>query len=414
MDLPAARPRIPAAIWALGFVSMLMDISSEMIHALLPVYLVTVLGASMLAVGVIEGVAEATANFTKLLSGTLSDWMGRRKPLATLGYALSTGSKPIFALANSVGWVMVARFTDRVGKGVRGAPRDALLADLSPGELRGASFGLRQSLDTVGAFLGPLAAITLMSVTGGAFRAVFWIALIPAALAVGLLVFGVQEPEHPRGESGDRKPLGLRDVQRLGTRFWVVTAVCAFLTLARFSEAFLVLRAQDVGLRVALVPLVMVVMNVVYALSAYPAGHLSDRVGRPVVVSVGIAFLLVADFVLGFGETIALTLVGVAAWGLHMGLTQGLFATLVADTSPADLRGSAFGLFNLVMGMMMLAASVVAGALWGAFGPRATFLVGAGLTLVALLGFMIMFGRHSRATSRSVSTRASRTSHDDQ
>jgi MFS family permease len=352
-------------------------------------------------VGVIEGVAEATANITKLFSGTLSDWMGRRKPLATLGYGLGAASKPIFALANSVGWVMVARFTDRVGKGVRGAPRDALLADVSPKELRGASFGLRQSLDTVGAFLGPLAAIALMSVTGDAFRTVFWIAVIPAAVAVGLLVFGVQEPEHRLGGTRERPLPQLRDVQRLGPRFWGVTAVSAFLTLARFSEAFLVLRAQDVGLRVALVPLVMVVMNVVYALSAYPAGHLSDRVGRPAVVGAGIAFLLVADLVLGFGDSIALTLVGVAAWGLHMGFTQGLFATLVADTSPPDLRGSAFGVFNLVMGVMMLAASVVAGALWGAFGPRGTFLVGAGFTLVALLGFMIVQRSHSRAAGSS-------------
>jgi MFS family permease len=395
VNMPAPRPRIPAAVWALGFVSMFMDISSEMIHALLPVYLVSVLGASTLAVGVIEGVAEATANITKLFSGILSDRMARRKPLAAIGYGLGAASKPIFALANSVGWVMVARFTDRIGKGVRGAPRDALLADLSPRELRGASFGLRQSLDTVGAFLGPLAAIALMTVTGDAFRTVFWIAVIPAALAVGLLIFGVQEPEHPRGDAKDRPLPGWRDIRRLGNPFWVVTAVSAFLTLARFSEAFLVLRAQDVGLRIALVPLVMVVMNVVYALSAYPAGRLSDRVGRPAVVGLGIAFLVVADLVLAFGESIPLTLLGAAAWGLHMGLTQGLFATLVADTSPPDLRGSAFGVFNLVMGVMMLAASVVAGALWGAFGPRGTFLVGAGFTLVALLGFAIVHGSHS-------------------
>jgi MFS family permease len=374
---------------------MFMDISSEMIHALLPVYLVTVLGASTLAVGVIEGVAEATANITKLLSGTVSDRMGRRKPLAATGYGLAAVSKPIFALAHSVGWVMVARFVDRIGKGVRGAPRDALLAELSPRELIGASFGLRQSLDTVGAFLGPLAAVALMSVTGDAFRTVFWIAAAPAAVAVGLLVFGVREPERPRGDGAVRPLPGLRDVRRLGNRFWLVTAVSASLTLARFSEAFLVLRAQDVGLRLALVPLVMVVMNVVYALAAYPAGRLSDRVGRPLVVGAGIAFLLLADLVLGFGESVALTLAGVAVWGLHMGFTQGLFATLVADTSPPDLRGSAFGVFNLVMGVMMLLASVVAGALWGAFGPRGTFLMGAGFTLLALLGFGVVHASHA-------------------
>jgi len=396
-----ARRRIPAAVWALGFVSMFMDLSSEMIHAVLPVYLVTAMGASTLAVGVIEGVAEATAHITKLFSGTLSDRMGRRKPLAVAGYGLSALTKPIFALANGIGGVMGARVLDRVGKGIRGAPRDALLADVTPEPLRGASFGLRQSLDTLGAFLGPLAAILLMLLTGDAFRTLFWIATLPAAIAVGLLILGVREPAEAEGARPARPLPGWRDFRRLGRRFWMVTAFAGFLSLARFSEAFLVLRAQDVGLRIDLVPLVMVVMNLVYAMSAYPAGHLSDKVGRGGVVGVGIALLVVADLILGLGSSVPLALLGAAAWGLHMGFTQGLFAALVADASPAGLRGSAFGVFNLVMGLMTLVASVVAGALWGAFGPRGTFLTGAAFTVLALLGFIAVGRDRARPLGRA-------------
>jgi len=371
-----------------------MDISSEMIHGLLPVYLVTVLGASTLTVGLIEGVAEATANVTKVFSGTLSDWMRRRKLLAVIGYGLSAVTKPVFALASSIGPVVGARFVDRVGKGIRSAPRDALVADVTPAQLRGAAFGLRQSLDTVGAFVGPLAAIGLMALTANAFRTVFWIAAVPAVIAVGLLVFGVQEPER-HGTDKAKPPPRLADVRRMGVPFWTVVAVASVLTLARFSEAFLVLRAQDVGLGLALVPAVMVVMNVAYALSAYPAGALADRLGRTGVLGVGIAFLILADLILALGDTIPLTLVGVAIWGLHMGFTQGLFAALVADTAPPDLRGSAFGLFNLALGLAMLAASVIAGALWDGYGPSATFLAGAAFTALSLVGVLAINGRVS-------------------
>jgi MFS family permease len=369
-----------------------MDVSSEMIHALLPVYLVTVLGASTISVGLIEGIAEATANITKVFSGALSDWMGRRKLLAAIGYGLAAATKPIFALSGSLGPVVAARFLDRVGKGIRGAPRDALVADITPEHLRGASFGLRQSLDTVGAFVGPLAAMGLMVLTANAFRTIFWIATIPAAVAVGLLIFGVEEPARHRA-AGSRPPPRLADVRCMGGAFWGVVIVATPLTLARFSEAFLVLRAQDVGLTLAMVPLVMVVMNVVYALSSYPAGALADRLGRGGVLGVGILFLIIADVILALGATIPLTLLGVAFWGLHMGFTQGLFATLVADTAPLDLRGSAFGLFNLVVGLAMLAASVIAGALWDAYGPTATFLAGAGFTVISLIGLLVIQGR---------------------
>jgi MFS family permease len=381
---------IPSGIWALGFVSMLMDISSEMIHALLPVYLVTVLGASMLAVGFIEGIAEAAAMIVKIFSGALSDWLGKRKLLAAIGYGLAAFTKPVFPLATGLGWIVAARFVDRIGKGIRGAPRDALIADLAPEHLRGASYGLRQALDNVGASLGPLAAIGLMALTMNSFTTVFWIAVIPAFLAFALMMFGVEEPAR-KAETDAAKP-GLRfaDATRLSVAYWAVVAVATVLTLARFSEAFLLLRAQNVGMPVALVPVILVVMNLVYACAAYPAGAASDVLGRGRVIGLGIVLLIVADLVLAFAGGVTLVLIGVVFWGLHMGLTQGLLSALVADTAPEDLRGTAFGVFNFAGGLAMLAASVIAGALWDSFGPAATFLAGAGFTTLALVGLALV------------------------
>jgi MFS family permease len=382
---------IPASIWALGLVSLLMDVSSEMIHALLPLYLVTVLGASTLTVGVIEGIAEATASITKIFSGALSDFLGRRKFLAAFGYGLAALSKPAFPLAPSVGWLTAARFVDRLGKGIRDAPRDALLADLSPPQLRGASFGLRQSLDTVGAFVGPLLAMLFMLLTADRFTLVFWIAVVPAFLSVAVMIFGVSEPDRPAA-GPVRNPLRRAELARLPVIYWIIVAVATLFTLARFSEAFLLLRAQSVGLDVALVPIVMVVMNVVYAAAAWPAGALSDAVGRFGVLSVGFAMLVLSDLALAYAQNIAWVGIGVALWGLHMGLTQGLLSALVADTAPAALRGTAFGMFNLLTGLAMLAASIVAGGLWDLFGPRGTFLAGAGFTAAALLALALLRG----------------------
>ena len=380
---------IPRGVWVLGFVSLFMDVSSEMIHALLPVYLVAVLGASALTVGFIEGIAEATAMITKIFSGVLSDWLGRRKLLAAIGYGLSAFTKPIFPLASTVGWLVAARFIDRVGKGIRGAPRDALVGELSPQAVRGASYGLRQSLDTVGAFLGPLAAIALMVLTSDNYTFVFWVAVIPAFVSFGLMTFGVEEPVRDARKTNSRR-LRLRDAKRLPRAFWVVVAATGILTLARFSEAFLLLKARDVGLAVALVPAVLVVMNIAYALSAYPAGALSDRLGRGGVLLSGVALLALADLVLAFAGTLPWMVVGTLIWGLHMGLTQGLLATLVADTAPEDLRGTAFGIFNLAGGVAMLLASVIAGALWDAYGPMTTFLAGAAVTSVAFAWLMVI------------------------
>ena len=377
---------IPQAVWALGFVSLLMDISSEIIHALLPVYLVTVLGASMITVGFIEGIAEATASITKVFSGALSDWLGKRKWLAVIGYGLAAFTKPVFPLAPSVGWLVAARFIDRIGKGIRGAPRDALIADIAPAHLRGASFGLRQSLDTVGAFVGPALAIGLMWVTANNFQAVFWVAVIPAFLAVALLVFAVDEPERPSGLRQVKSPLSVAELKRLGAVYWWIVGTAVVFSLARFSEAFLILRAQAAGLPVMLVPLVLVLMNFVYALAAYPAGALSDRANRISILAAGLGLLVAADLVLAFTNGIAGVALGVALWGLHMGFTQGLLATLVADTAPPELRGTAYGVFNLLSGLALLVASVLAGALWQSVGPQGTFLAGAVFAVLALAG----------------------------
>lgn len=397
---PGPGRGIPAGIWALGFVSMLMDISSEMIHALLPVYMVAVLGTSTLAVGIIEGIAEATASITKVFSGALSDWLGKRKLLAALGYGLAAVTKPIFPLASSLDWLIAARFIDRVGKGIRGAPRDALVADIAPPELRGASFGLRQSLDTIGAFVGPLLAIGLMWLTADHFQTVFWIAVIPAFLSVGLIIVAVKEPERPAALRRVRMPLHRDELRRLGTTYWWVVAVAAMFTLARFSEAFLILRAQSIGLPLALVPIVLVLMSLAYSLSAYPLGILSDRMDKVTILIAGLGLLVVADVVLAFAGGIAAVGLGVVLWGLHMGFTQGLLATLIAETAPAELRGTAFGMFNLVCGLALLAASIIAGALWDTAGPEATFLAGAAFATLTVLGLIRIRGRLLKPSER--------------
>ena len=386
---PPASPRtkLPPAIWALGFVSLLMDVSSELIHSLLPVFLVTGLGVSMLSVGLIEGVAEATALIVKVFSGALSDYWGRRKPLAVLGYGLGALSKPLFALAGTAGMVLTARLIDRVGKGIRGAPRDALVADLAPPSMRGAAFGLRQSLDTVGAFLGPLLAIGLMLLWANDFRAVFWVAVIPAVLSVATLIFGVREPA-PATRPRRGNPIRRENMRRLGRRYWWVVAVGAIFTLARFSEAFLVLRALQGGLALAWTPLVLIAMNVVYSLGAYPFGKLSDRVSHRGMLAWGLAVLVAADLLMASAGQGPLLWGGIALWGLHMAMTQGLLSTMVADTAPEDLRGTAFGVFNLMSGLALLLASALAGLLWDRWGAPVTFLAGAALAAAALAALL--------------------------
>lgn len=392
--------RLPAGIWALGLVSMLMDVSSEMIHALLPVYLTVGLGASALTVGLIEGIAEATASITKVFSGGLSDRLGRRKELAALGYGLAAFTKPIFPLAPTIGWVMTARFVDRIGKGIRGAPRDALVAEIAPEDLRGAAFGLRQSLDTVGAFLGPLTAIGLMALFADDFHAVFWVAVIPAFIAFALIVFAVREPARPAEMRKVQNPFSRAELALLGTRYWWIVGIGALFSLARFSEAFLILRAEATGLPLAWIPIVLVVMNIAYALSSYPAGAFSDGRDRTALLSLGLVVLVAADLVLAVSNGYGPLALGVVLWGLHMGLTQGVLSAILADSVPAELRGTAFGVFNLVTGLSLLASSVIAGALWQGIGPEGTFVAGAGFAVVALLA-LLPLRRNGRETASS-------------
>ncbi len=396
---PTGLRAIPKSIWALGFVSLFMDTSSELIHSLLPVFLVSVLGASALSVGLIEGAAEATAAITKVFSGTLSDYLGKRKLLAVIGYGLAAVSKPLFPLAGSVAWIFTARFIDRIGKGIRGAPRDALIGDIAPSHLRGACYGLRQSLDTVGAFAGPLLAVAFMVLLVNDIQAVFWIAVIPAFISVAILIFAVKEPKTARSVDEAHSPIQVRDLRQIGAAYWWLVIIGAVLAVARFSEAFLVLRAENVGLAIALVPMVFVVMNVVYAVSAYPAGTLSDRMDRRIILAIGFVVLIAADAVLAFATGIWLVMAGTVLWGLHMGLTQGLLAAMVVDTTPPKIRGTAFGIFNLVTGVALLGGNVVAGLLWDHYGPSSTFFAGAGITAVALVGLVTLQGSgHSLRT----------------
>ncbi|EJM13974.1 arabinose efflux permease family protein [Pseudomonas sp. GM21] len=380
----AERLRIPRTIWALGFVSLFMDLSSELVHSLLPVFMVTTLGASALTVGVIEGIAESTAMLVKIFSGAISDFIGRRKGLLLLGYGLAALSKPLFPLAQSVEVVFTARLLDRIGKGIRGAPRDALVADVSPPEIRGACFGLRQSMDTAGAVLGPALAIFLMLWLAD-IQLVLWFAVIPATIAVALILVGVKEPTPASSERNFRSPIHWRVLHDFSTGYWWVVIIGGVFTLARFSEAFLVLRAQQTGLSITWIALVMVVMALFYMLSAYPAGWLSDRINRTKLLCVGMGLLVLADLVLAQSSSVITMMLGVALWGLHMGFSQGILASLVADNAPTVLKGTAYGIFNLVSGACMLIASVLAGGLWHSLGSDSTFLTGALLATTALL-----------------------------
>ena len=380
------RTPLPAGVWALGLVSLCMDASSELVHALLPLYVTGVLGAGAASLGLLEGLAEATAAVVKVFSGALSDFLGRRKPLVVLGYALAALTKPCFPLAQTVTLVFAARVVDRIGKGIRGAPRDALLADITPPAQRGAAFGLRQSLDSVGAFIGPLLAIGLMAAFANDVSTVLWFATIPAALAVLVLVFGVREPTVARQPLA--KLIHWASWRELSTAYFVVVGIGGLFTLARFSEAFLILRGNELGLPAVWAPLVLVVMSAVYALVSWPAGHWSDRTPPRVVLLLGLAVLVLADLVLAAADSPRMVFVGAALWGAHMGLTQGLLSKLVADTAPPSLLGTAFGIFNLASGVALLLASAIAGAIWEFVSPAACFLAGAGFAGAAALALL--------------------------
>lgn len=383
-----SKPALPKSIWVLGFVSMLMDISSEMIHSLLPMFMVGTLGISVFAVGLIDGIAESTTLIVKVFSGALSDRLGKRKALAVFGYGLSAFTKPLFAIAQGMGMLLTARMMDRIGKGIRGAPRDALITDITPAEIRGAAFGLRQSLDTIGAVVGPLLATALMLLWMNDYRRIFWLAVIPGLAAMVLLFVGVKEPDN-KTALRPGNPISMHNLRRMGTAYWWVVALGSIFTLARFSEAFLILRAQQMQIPIAYVPLIMVTMNLVYAATAYPFGKLSDRVSHPLLLACGLLVLIASDVVLGYSQNWYGLAAGIALWGVHMGMTQGLLSSMVAGSAPADLRGTAFGFFNLASGVSLLLASVVAGLLWQEFGSAFTFYAGAIFACISLLGLIL-------------------------
>jgi len=390
-NAPPAPPRlrIPRTIWALGFVSLFTDLGSEMVHGLLPVLMAGTLGASALMIGLIEGAAEALVLVTKVFSGYFSDAIGRRKPLVLLGYGMAALAKPLFPLADSIATVTTARLLDRFGKGIRGAPRDALVGDLAPPSIRGACFGLRQSMDTIGAVLGPLLAVALLWAFADNIRTVLWFAVLPGLISIALLLTVVPEPN-----DGERRPARLpitrQGMAHLGAAFWGLVAVGGLISLARFSEAFLVLRASERGVPLTFIPLVLVVMSGAYMLSAYPAGRLSDRLPRTAVLAAGMAVLAVANIALALAEGYAMLFAGIALWGLHMGLTQGILASLIADVAPVEYRGTAFGVFSLVSGAGLLAASVLAGLLWDVVNPAATFVAGAVVAVIATVATLRM------------------------
>jgi MFS family permease len=396
------RPDLPRGVVMLGFVSLFMDMSSELIHSLLPALFVSVLGMNMATVGVIEGIAEATASITKVFSGALSDWLGKRKVLAVIGYGLAAITKPLFPIATSVSLVFAARFIDRIGKGIRGAPRDALIADLTSTGNRGAAYGFRQSLDSIGAFLGPLGAIALMALFADDVRTVLWFAVIPAIICIGVLVFGVHEPERRASRHTARLPIHKDEIKRLPAPYWSVVVIGGMFSLARFSEAFLTLRGMELGLPLVFTPVVMLLMSVVYSLTAYPVGLLADRMDRRVLLLLGLGALIGADLLLSLAGNVTVVLLGVAIWGLHMGLTQGLFSAMVADAAPEGLHGTAFGIFNLTSGLVLLAASVIAGVAWDALGSQATFLIGGGFAFLAGLFILVstLKGRRGGAPER--------------
>lgn len=381
----ATLNRIPKGVWVLGGVSLLMDVSSEMIHSLLPLFMATTLGASVIIIGLIEGLAEATALIIKVFSGVLSDYLGKRKGLAMLGYGLGALSKPLFAMAGSSGMVLSARMIDRVGKGIRGAPRDALVADVTPSEIRGAAYGLRQSLDTIGAFLGPLLAVGLMLLWNNDFHTIFWVAVIPEVLSIALLWFGLSEPKTPVTDKRTN-PLRRENLKKLSAAYWWVVGLGALFTLARFSEAFLVLRAYQMDIPLFAIPLVMVAMNLVYSLSAYPFGKMSDSMNHSRMLQAGLLVLIAADITLALSHHWSTLLIGVGLWGIHMGMTQGLLAAMIAHTAPAELRGTAFGMFNLISGIALLLASTGAGILWETMGAASTFYAGAVICAIVLAG----------------------------
>lgn len=364
-----------------------MDSSSELLHSLTPVLLVNVLGASVVSVGLIEGIAEGTASVTKVFAGAISDYFRRRKTLIVLGYALAALTRPLFPLAGSAPVIFAARFLDRMSKASRDAPRDALVADVTAQGQRGAAYGLRVALDSLGSVLGPILAVLLMLFFSGGIRAAMWVAVIPAVLAVIVIAMLVREPEQKQATV--REPFDWGKARELPGRYWLIVTVGAIFTAARFSDSFLVLRARDVGLSATYAPMIIVVLSCIYAAGSYPAGAAADRVSPRTLLLVGLSFLIAADLVIGLGHSILPVFVGGALWGCHLALTQGVFSKIVAEFTPSDLRGTGFAIFDLGRGIAFVIANTVAGYWWKASGPSATFFSAAAFATIGGVGLAI-------------------------
>lgn len=381
-DRPAIKIRIPRTVWVLGFVSLLMDISSEMIHALLPLFMAGTLGASAIWIGLVEGIGEGTALIAKVFSGVVADRFGHKKRLVFAGYFLGVISKPVFALAGSMPVVLAARFFDRIGKGLRGAPRDAIVADVTDESIRGAAYGLRQSLDAAGAFVGPLLATLLLLLWTEDLRSIFWIALIPGAACLALILFGVEDNVTP---TVNTKRIAWKDLKSVMTPAFVQLVILGTLfSLARFSNAFIVLRAADIGIEHAWIPMAVVLMNITFSLSSYPFGKLADKLNPMKLLALGIVLLALANLLFAYAENYRILAAGIVLFGMHLGATQGIFSTIISEIAPSEVRATAFGIFNFFSGLALLASGLVAGSLWEYMGAQYCFGGGVVFALITL------------------------------
>ena len=380
---------IPQNVWVLGIVSLLMDLSSEMILSILPIFLVTGLGVSVLTLGLIEGFAEGAASVIKAFSGMLSDYLKKRKILIVIGYGLSTLTKPFFALASTATWIFTARFVDRLGKGIRGAPRDSLIADSTSTKIRGAAYSLRQSLDTLGALLGPIIAIIILYLTTNNFRFVLWFAVIPAVLCIVVLIFGVKETALKKTVLKKKSYFLFKNFLKITPVIWLFFLTVFILNLGHFSEAFLLLRSQEIGLKVSFIPIVFVVMNVAYAIVAVPFGHLADKIGFFIPIVCGFLILVLSNIILALTNGIEWMFAGIIFWGIHLGMTQGLLLAIVAQLSPLELRGTSFGLLHAITGAALFVASLIAGYLWQYYNSGLIFIVSAIITSVGITFFIL-------------------------
>nr|WP_200892490.1 MFS transporter [Aliterella atlantica] len=395
-------PPLPRQVWVLGWVSLLMDIGSKMIQSVLPLFLVSMLGASLVTVGAIEGIAEVTAAGLKVGSGLISDRGGQhRKWSAVLGYGFSALMIPLYPIATSPGWILAARMGDRMGKGIRVAPRNALVADATPEHQRGAAYGLRYTLDTIGALLGPIVATILLAVSRQNTRLVFWAAMIPAFLAVGLLIWGIQAPPFAQ-PSSKSKASGLRwqSLQQLGVNYWHLVVVVCLFNLGNSSDAFLLLKAKDVGISFTAVPLVLTAIHAGSAVSAYPAGWLSDRLSRRNVFLVGLGLFALTYGGLAIARQPWQVWLLLGLYGLYQGITQGVLLAMVAATITPMSRGTAFSFLSLVAGFSLLLASLLAGWLWQQIGSWAAFGLGSASAIAAILYFIVFLHHYPSVAER--------------